>query len=160
MRALRHSPARSRGLAAVELALLIPMFLFLVYGTAELGTALYQYTTLTKAVRGGAQYLARASVTAGVVAPTAAQLTTARNLVVYGQPTASGSAILPGLSTTDVLITPQAVAPSLTPNYVTVSASYVFQSRFGGFIPALGLADDVAAPGTFTASLRVRGIGS
>lgn len=153
-------PSRHHGLAAVELALLLPVFLFLVYGTAELGRALYQYNSLTKAVRDGAQYLARESMVAGVVAPTATQLAIARSLVVYGQPTAGTEPLLPGLKTTDVAITPQAVAPSLTANYISVSASYTFQSGFGGVIPALGIAADAAAPGTFVASLRLKGIGS
>lgn len=153
-------PSRHRGLAAVELALLVPIFLFLVYGTAEFGRALYQYTTLTKAVRGAAQYLARNAVTAGVVAPTGAQLTAARALAVYGQPVTGATALLPGLSTTDVTITPQTLAPSLTPNYIVVSASYSFQSAFGGLIPGLPIVPDLASPGALTASIRLKGIGS
>lgn len=47
------------GAAAVELALLLIPMLILILGVAEFGRALYQYNTLTKAVRDAARYLSQ-----------------------------------------------------------------------------------------------------
>lgn len=150
---------RERGIAAVELALLLPIFLFAVYATAEFGRALYQFNILSKSVRGAAQYLARYGSVAGVMSPTGAQLTIAKNLVVYGAPVASGTALLPGLSTGNVTVTPVTVAPSATPNYIQVSAAYTFVPRFGGLIPDFGLGGaDVSAPGSYTATIRMKAL--
>ena len=154
---MRHARTRQRGLAAVELALLMPIFLLTAYATAELGRALYQFNILSKSVRDGAQYLARYGSVAGVMAPSGAQITTAKNLVVYGSPV-TGTALLPDLKTSDVTITPKVVAPSLTANYIEISATYTFESKFSGVIPVFGLGDDIAAPGTYTATIRMKAL--
>lgn len=150
-----------RGVAAVELALLMPIFLLIGYATAEYGRALYQFNILSKSVRDGAQYLARFGTVAGVMSPTAAQLTVARNLVVYGAPTSTGSTLLPGMTTANVTITPVAVAPSITANYIEVSATYTFAASFGTLIPTFGLAGgDLDEPGAYVATIRMRGLQS
>ena len=122
------------GLAAVELALLLPVFAFLMTATFEVGRALYQFNTLTKAVRDSAQYLARYGVVAGVLNPTPAEVTTARNLVVYGTPVTGGTTLLPGMDPNDVKFLYQAIAPSLTNNYVTVRATYPFKIDMFGMV--------------------------
>jgi Flp pilus assembly protein TadG len=146
-----------RGLAAVELALIAPFFLFLMVGTAELGRALYEYNTLTKAVRNGAQYLARHAVTAAGIVNTAPYETAAKNLVVYGDPTGNSSALLKDMKTDDVTVTALTVAPSATPNYINVTATYKFQPAFA-IIPSFGTGNDVTPPGTFSASVTMRGL--
>lgn len=50
---------KQRGVAAVELALIIGPMLILVFGITELGRALYQYNALVKATRGAVRYLAQ-----------------------------------------------------------------------------------------------------
>lgn len=154
---IQHFRRHAQGLAAVELALLVPIFLFLMAGTAEFGRALYQFNTLSKSVRDGAQYLARYGVLTGtqILAPTDAQLAIAKNLVVYGQPVA-GSTLLPGMTTSNVTIVAQTVAPSATANYIQITATFTFQSMFSGIIPGFGVL--AAAPGTFTATIRMKGL--
>jgi Flp pilus assembly protein TadG len=49
---------RPRGQALVELALIIPVLVFIVFGITDIGRAYYQYTTMTEAVREGARYAA------------------------------------------------------------------------------------------------------
>lgn len=154
---LRGPRGRARGFAAVELALIAPFFLFLMFGTAELGRALYEYNTLTKAVRNGAQYLARNAVTPAGVVDTDAYAAAARNLVVYGNPAGSGSELLKGMKVADVTVTEVTVAPSATPNYVKVTATYKFQPLFA-MIPSFGTGNDVTPPGTFSASVTMVGL--
>lgn len=52
---------KQKGVAAVELALVIGPMLILCFGITELGRALYQYNGLVKATRGAARYLSQQS---------------------------------------------------------------------------------------------------
>ena len=95
-----------RGIQLVELAIVLPIFLILFAATAEFGRYFYEYTTLAKASRAGARYLATAAVNS-------AEDTTAKNIVVYGNPAGSGSPILYGMTTANVMITRQGGVPVL-----------------------------------------------
>jgi len=57
-RRLARSAARDRGAAAVELALLLPVLLLLVFGIIDFGRALNAQITLTQAAREGARIAA------------------------------------------------------------------------------------------------------
>jgi hypothetical protein len=50
---------RQRGVAAVEMAIVLLPMLILCFGITELGRALYQYNGLVKATRGAARYLSQ-----------------------------------------------------------------------------------------------------
>lgn len=82
-----------RGVAAIELALLTTLLLTLMLGAAEFGRAMYQYNTVVKSTRSAVRYLS-------AYAPgNVAAIGTARNLAVYGTPTAGTAALVPGLTT-------------------------------------------------------------
>jgi len=102
-----------RGLQLVETAIVIPIFLMLFGATAEFGRYFYEYTTLAKASRVGSRYLATAVVSGTEDA-------VAKNIVVYGNTTGTGSPLLTGLTTSNVVITRQGGTPVL-PQTVTVS---------------------------------------
>ena len=51
MQARRWNRGRQRGVAIVEFVLTLPLLMLLLLATAEIGRALFQYNTLTKAVR-------------------------------------------------------------------------------------------------------------
>lgn len=82
---IRPRPRRAshRGVALVEFALILPLLLVLTFITTEFGRAIYQYSTVTKQVRDAARYLS-------MQLPNT-HLTEARNLVVYGKTTVTGS---------------------------------------------------------------------
>jgi Flp pilus assembly protein TadG len=101
-----------RGVQLVEVAIVLPIFLMLFAGTAEFGRYFYEYTTLAKAARAGARYL----TTTGV---TSADDAAARNIVVYGNPAGTGSPILTGLQTTNIVVT-RTGGISVLPQTVTV----------------------------------------
>ena len=84
-------------------------------GIAEFGRYFYEYTTLAKASRVGARYLASKSITSAIDYETVA-----KNIVVYGNAAGTGSPVLNGLSTANVSVTYQGGTPSI-PNTVTVS---------------------------------------
>lgn len=89
-----------RGVAAVELALLIIPMLLLVFGVAEYGRALYQYNTLVKSVRDSARMLT-------LYSPSDADypLAQAKCQAVYGTSCdKKGAPLLPGLTTDMVIV--------------------------------------------------------
>jgi Flp pilus assembly protein TadG len=49
------TPSRGRGQALVEFALVIPLFLLLLFSLFDLGTAVFTYNSLTNAAREGAR---------------------------------------------------------------------------------------------------------
>ena len=85
---------RQRGVATLELALLLPLLLGICFAITELGRAIYTYDTLAKSVRGAARYLTTQSAGNGYA--------TARNVVAYGNPAGSGSPLVMGLDSTNM----------------------------------------------------------
>lgn len=89
-----------RGAQLVELAIVLPIFLLLLAATAEFGNYFYTYVTLTRATRVAARHLSARAFTD-------AEKTVAKNLAVCGSTAScsSGTAILTGLTTSNVQIT-------------------------------------------------------
>lgn len=88
---MNKNPKAQKGVAIVEFALVLPLLLLLTFMTTELGRAIYQYNILTKAARDGARYLSTQNP------GSAAAITTARNLMVYGHPTNTDTPLAVGL---------------------------------------------------------------
>lgn len=102
-----------RGAQLVELAVVLPLFLVMFAATAEFGRFFYEYTTLSKAARAGTRYL--------ITAPSSAKYDTeARNIVVYGNPAGTGTPLISGITTSNVVVTRAGGVPVL-PQTVTVS---------------------------------------
>jgi hypothetical protein len=142
----------NRGTALVEIAIVIPLLVMLVFGITELGRALYQLNTLAKAAETGARYLARANGVIDVVhdpssgialscAPGAAwgEATTAvTNVVVYGNEDGGVDPILPGITVSFEPLphVPPTIADedgvTTTGCIISVTVSAGFVSAFGG----------------------------
>jgi Flp pilus assembly protein TadG len=141
---------RQRGIAVVECAIVLPLAIFVLMAVAEIGNAILQYNTLTQAARDAARYVAAdAGAGTGVIALSAAKITTAKNLVAYGT-AGIGTSILPGLAPGNVTV---ALVNSTN---VSVSISYDYQPLFGANIPGLGGAGDVNAAFTMNAEVIMR----
>jgi Flp pilus assembly protein TadG len=95
-----------RGVQLVELAIVLPIFVMLFGATAEFGRYFYEYTTLAKASRAGARFLATSAVNSVEDAK-------AKNIVVYGNTTGTGAPILSGMTTGNVVISRQGGVPVL-----------------------------------------------
>lgn len=96
---------RARGVAAVELAILLIPLVIMAFGMTEIGRAFYQYNTLLKSTRDAARHLS--------MQPPGQGEAVARCLVVYGraQPACSGDdRLVPGL-TTDMVDFSYALVP-------------------------------------------------
>ncbi len=100
MRSLSSRPSnnraarRQRGAALLELALVLPLLLLMALVTTEMGRALLYYNTLTKSVRDAVRYLS--------VQTPGTKTLEARNLMVYGSLTATGTPLVPGLTLAQV----------------------------------------------------------
>ena len=103
---------REEGTQLVELAIVLPVMLVLMATAAEFGRFFYTYTTLTKATRAGARYLATSAVKTSEDAK-------ARNLIVYGDMNGGEDAIVSGLTTQNIRIVRTGGVPVL-PETVTV----------------------------------------
>jgi len=88
-----------RGVQLLETAIVIPILLVLFGAVAEFGRYFYEYTTVAKAARVGARYLASKSVNSSINYEAQA-----KNLVVYGNIAGTGTPVLPGLSVANVQV--------------------------------------------------------
>lgn len=132
-----------QGVQLLEIAIVIPILLVMFAAIAEFGRYFYEYTTLAKASRLGARYLASKSVTS----ETKDYKAIARNIIVYGNAAGTGSPILDGLTTENVSVEYNGGTAGI-PDTVTVSITgYEHDPLFdlGGLLhnDALSLAIEV-----------------
>lgn len=127
-----------RGLAAVELGLLLVPLITLVFGVSEYGRAMYQYNTLAKAVRTGARYLSQYQ------AGDAASIGIAKCLVVHATADCSGDPVALGLtkdmvSVVDASTDNRLKLQPVTANGVTVGVTNLVRVRVVGyqFVPVV-----------------------
>ena len=109
---LKRLRRKEQGIQLAELAIVLPIFLLLFGATAEFGRYFHEYSTLAKASRVGARYLATAAIRAN-------EDTAAKNIVVYGNTAGTGSPILSGLTPANVVISRAGGLPAV-PHTVTV----------------------------------------
>ncbi|MBS3996939.1 MAG: pilus assembly protein [Hydrogenophaga sp.] len=97
---MRHPRHAQRGVAAVEMAIILIPMLVLCFGITELGRALYQYNGLVKSVRGAVRYLSQQSLANPSDGETADGLRLkARSLALCGDINCSGKpALVPNLT--------------------------------------------------------------
>jgi Flp pilus assembly protein TadG len=93
-----HPRHRSRGVAAVEFALLLAPMILMLFGATEFGRAIYTYNTLDKTVRDAVRHLSQHGPGDAVIQGEA------RCLAVYGNTGCTGTAIAPGLTTDAVTL--------------------------------------------------------
>ena len=133
------------GIAAVELALILPLFPLMLFGTVEIGRMLFDYQAASKSVRDATRYLTRIDATAlGLACPNtinnaAAEVINAKNLALTGSIDAGP---------------PYLLAYWTDPNSVSVTVSCVdntaatFQGFYAGVqqIPNITVTATVAMP--------------
>lgn len=102
-----------RGVAAVEFGLLLTPLILMIFGTTELGRAIYSYNTLDKTVRDASRHLSQHGPGDAIIAAQA------KCLAVYGTTDCSGSPVAPGLTTGMVTICDASLCPSTHANQLT-----------------------------------------
>lgn len=141
-----------KGVALVELALILPLLLLLTFITTEFGRAMFEYNAITKSTRDAVRYLS--FQTPG------AQVTEARNLIVYGNLGGTGTPLVRGLTLTNVpaatCCTWQFAGSNPVINTVTVRVTdYTYRPLFSSvFGLAFGNANGNITFSPITATMR------
>jgi Flp pilus assembly protein TadG len=143
-----------RGVATIEFAICAPVLLFLMLATAEVGRVLFQYNTLTKAVRDGARYAAsNAAVgTTRIVNITPQVENETRNLVVTGNTAGSGTPLLPGCTVEELTVN------DAGNGFVSVAATYTCTPMLGASLPTFGLDEPISLAIPLTATVVMRAL--
>ena len=102
-----------RGIAAVELALLLIPLAILTFGVTEYGRAVYQYNMLIKGTRDATRFLS------GQGPGDPADVTTAQCLAVYGNRTCTGDPLVPNLTAAMVTVCDRTSCPATHLNVST-----------------------------------------
>lgn len=143
--------ARERGVATVEMAIMLPLLLLMVVAVAEVGRAFVQYTALSNAVRNGARYAAGKALagTTGVISLPATLITETRNVVLYGGTSTGTTPALPGLQANQITV-------ARAGSDITVTAVYPYESMFGGSLPTFGSGDAIDTGFNMRVIVRMR----
>jgi hypothetical protein len=163
-----HTPIKQRqkGLAAVEMTLVLPLLLLLFITTAEIGRMLYQYNTLTKAQRNGIRLLATQLNTGQQATlsdcPTFGGslpddlITRARNLIVFGSEVgdAAENSILDGLKTEDIRFCTDPITDE-----IQVQVQYSFTPMLFDQLPTFGLGEPIPIDFPLTSSISMPVLG-
>ncbi|MHC8373249.1 TadE/TadG family type IV pilus assembly protein [Pseudomonas sp. MDT1-85] len=121
-------PRRQQGLAMVEFTLALPVLLLLLLALGEFGRMLYQYNVLLQASRDADRFVASQAwnSTLGAVALSDALKAQTRNVAVYGVPANTGTAVVPGLTTSMVDVAAVGI------DHVRVTITFMFCPVIGG----------------------------
>jgi Flp pilus assembly protein TadG len=151
------------GNAAVELALVMPLLLFIMFGSVELGNYFMNEHSLVKAVRDGARFAARQSFSnypdCSTVDTTVRDNT--RNVVMNGY-LSGGSVITPNINAADITLTVSCAAQANGQNMLGIYRSRLSTNCNGAAAP--GCAQMVRVDATvdyrsILGSFGFRGIG-
>lgn len=127
---------KQQGLAAIELTLILPFLLLLIFATAEFSRMLFQYNALNKLVRDASRHIINHATdntqTINISATTTAEVNA---LFTYGNVANTTNELLPNLAGTTVQI-------SVDGDFITISASYDWQPIFSGNLTSFGLGND------------------
>lgn len=138
----------------VEFAIVVPVFLALFFGIADLGRALLEQQQMVRGAEAGVRYLARtydgldASDCSTKSAWTAASATAAQ-LAVYGQESGGVTPLVPGFDTSDITVSVEKrTVDGLDACVVRLEAALAYSGIFGPKIPML----DISLPTLHAAS--------
>lgn len=122
---IRRFVSDERGTQLLELAIALPVMLMLLGSVAEFGRFFYTYTTLTNAVRAGARHASKWERNASWTFPETSKM------VVYGDYSdTSKGPILPGLTTSNVVVQANGPAPNKIDSVTVKIVNYKYQPLF------------------------------
>jgi Flp pilus assembly protein TadG len=137
--AFHRSHLGSRGTAAIEFALILPLLMLLVLASIEFGRAFYIHDIMAKGIRDGTRYLARTpGLAVGTVSTASGFGQNAANLALRGSTDGTQPLLIPVLEadntgsasvTFTVTKTTDTTAYNETLNYVTGLLTYPFASQ-------------------------------
>ena len=105
--AMRPRPRAGRGIAALEMALLLPVLVLLPTAVFDLGRALHHHERLCQTVRAAARHLGTGDAADPV------RQAQAVSLALYGSLQGAGTPVVPGLSAANVQILEPGSSPGV-----------------------------------------------
>lgn len=138
----------------VETAICLPLLMFVMLAASEFTFAFVQHTTLTKAARDGARYVAEEAIDGSLTMNlTPALIDEVRRLVVYGDRNGtSGTPLVENLTVNDVSVI------DAGGNNIEVRVNYAYTGILGSVLPAFGYANDISLLFNMTASVTMRAL--
>lgn len=156
-----------KGAILIELAIILPLLLVLALGFAEFGFAFYRLNTLNKLVEDGARYfddplIAREGgnpINPIDTSSNNSNVTTAKNIVVYGQTTVGTPIFPPPLTIVSLCATN--CTPAVPTDHFRLSATYTHSFMVGAILRNMmrvltGTPNSLASSITMTASTVMR----
>ncbi len=132
---------KQSGAAALEMAIVISILVILVLITAEFGRGFYYSNEFSKSVRDTTRFLSNNAITsANQMDITDVNRLNAKNLLIYGDVSGTGTTMFPGLTLENITITENEP-------YISVEAQWEYLTLFGSALPALGIS---SAENSFT----------
>ena len=130
------SVKRAKGLAAVEMLIVLPVLMLILMSIAEFGNAFVQYTNINKMAQSGIRY-ATAGVTGTSSYDQIADVDEIKNMVVYGKTTVGegATALMSGIDTSDVSIVHENGYVTVTINHTYVPVITEFSSTINFAVP-------------------------
>lgn len=116
-RSARRAMKHLRGVAAVEMGILLLPLVTLAFGASEIGRAIYTYNTLDKTVRDAARYMSQHGSGDPVIQAEA------KCLAVYGNTDCIAPALAPGLTVSQVSVCDPVACPATHLGVATGSGS-------------------------------------
>jgi Flp pilus assembly protein TadG len=131
-----RSHSRLRGLAAVEMLIVLPILMMILMSIAEFGNAFVQYTNLNKMAQSGIRY-ATAGVTGTASYDQIADVDEIKNMVVYGKTVVGdgASSLMSGIDTSDVSVVHENGYVTVTINHTYVPVITKFSSTLNFAVP-------------------------
>jgi len=127
---MTRRPTARCGMAAVELCLGATVLLAAFFGTWEIGYTVIQYDRLLTNVAQAAHYAALIPYDSATDTPSSTFLTSVKNMVLYGAPTAGTTPVVSGLTAANVSLT--VTFSSGIPSTIQVSITgYTINALFG-----------------------------
>ena len=125
MRRIGRFLKQERGTQILELAIALPVMLMLLGSVAEFSRYFYTYSALTNAVRAGARHACKWEKNASWTVPETSRM------VVYGDfSDTSNGPILPGLTTSNVVIQPNGPSVNSIDSVTVKIVNYKYQPLF------------------------------
>ena len=111
-----------QGVALVEFTLVLPVLLLMLLAFGEFGRMFYQYNLLLQASRDADRFVASQAwnSTLGAVSLSSTLQTQTKNVAVYGVPANTGTAVVSGLTTANVVVAAVGI------DHVRVTITYTF----------------------------------
>jgi hypothetical protein len=130
---------KQRGIAAIEFTIILPLFLVIIFFTAELGRALYQYSQLTRMIRDAGRHLSQTIITTGNGVPADLIdlscndcISDTKNILIYGA-SSGATPQLSGISITNISISEFPIDSEIMVISVDYDWTPIFFDKLSGF---------------------------